>query len=148
MLILAAASLAQTASQLQTDAIKRVGVKLACLCGTCKNTVADCPMLECHFAKPARMRIAALQAAGQSDSEIIDGFVREYGTEVLAVPPAEGFNLLAWAMPWVAIALGLSMIWMFIRRFRRPAAVTPAPSEAEALSRYQEQIEKDLAKLD
>ncbi len=146
VLIVAAACLAQSASQIQTDAVKRVGGRLACLCGTCNNTVADCAMIECHFSKPAKMRIAALAAAGKSDSDIIDEFVREYGKRVLAAPPAEGFNLLAWVMPWVAIGAGLAAIWMFIRRFRRPAPT--APSDPALLARYQERIDKDLAKLD
>ena len=146
VLIVAAACLAQSASQLQTDAVKRIGGRLACLCGTCKNTVADCAMIECHFSKPAKMRIVALAAAGKSDSEIIDEFVKEYGNQIFAAPPAEGFNLLAWVMPWVAIAAGLAVIWMFIRRFRCPAPA--GPSDPALLARYQERIDKDLAKLD
>ncbi|HXG33388.1 MAG TPA: cytochrome c-type biogenesis protein CcmH [Bryobacteraceae bacterium] len=147
VLLLAAAALSQTASQLQSDAVRRVGVHLACLCGTCKNTVADCPMLECHFAKPARVRIAALLAQGKSDAEIIEIFVKEHGKQVLAVPPAEGFNLLAWTMPFVAIAAGLMLIWVFIHRFRKPAEASSAVPD-ETLSRYRDEIEKDLARLD
>ncbi|MCS6952804.1 MAG: cytochrome c-type biogenesis protein CcmH [Bryobacterales bacterium] len=146
IVVLAAAALSQTASQLQSDAVRRVGAHLACLCGACKNTVADCPMLECHFAKPARVRIAALQAQGKSDSEIIALFVAEHGKQVLAVPPAEGFNLLAWTMPFVAIAAGLALVWHFIQRFRKPPSV--AAGQEDTLLRYREEIEKDLARLD
>jgi cytochrome c-type biogenesis protein CcmH len=145
LVILAAVSLAQTASQLQTEPVRRVGARLACLCGSCNNTVAECQMLECHFSKPARVRIAALQAMGKSDSEIIDEFVAQYGKQVLAAPPAEGFNLLAWVMPFAAIGAGLAAIWLFIRRIKKPAAV---PVDDEDLSRYRERIEKDLTKLD
>lgn len=148
LLILTAACLAQNASQIQSDAVRRVGGKLACLCGTCNNTVADCPMIECHFGKPAKERIAALSAAGAPDSQIIDQFVKEYGKQIYAAPPAEGFNLLAWVMPWVAIAFGLSAVWLFIKRFRKPAPVPGQPADSETLARYQERIEKDLAKLD
>ncbi len=148
LFILALTSLAQTASQLQTDAVKRIGSKLACLCGTCNNTVADCPMIECHFSKPARERIAALVAAGKADQDIINMFVQEYGKRVLAAPPAEGFNLLAWIMPFAAIVAGLGVIWLFIQRFRRPLALAGPTADEAALSRYQERIEKDLAKLD
>ena len=145
LVVLAAVSLGQSASQLQTDAVRRVGSRLACLYGTCNNTVADCQMLECHFSRPARARIAALQAMGKSDSEIVDTFVAQYGKQVLAAPPAEGFNLLAWVMPYVALGAGLAAIWLFLRRFRKPAAL---PVDDEALSRYRERIEKDLTKLD
>ncbi len=148
LVVLAAISLAQSSSQLQTEAVKRVGFKLACLCGGCNNTVADCQMLECHFSKPARERIAALQAEGKSDAEIIDIFVQQYGKRVLAVPPAEGFNLLAWVMPFLAIAAGLGAIWLFIQRFRKPLQASRAQADAETLSHYQAQIETDLKKLD
>ena len=148
IVLLAAVCLGQSASQLQTEAVRRVGSQLACLCGGCNNTVGDCPMLECHFALPARQRIASLQAMGKSDAEIIDEFVQRYGKQVLAVPPAEGFNLLAWVMPFVAIAAGLAIVWMFIQRFRRPVAASRGLADQATLSRYQAQIEKDLTKLD
>ena len=148
VVLLAAVSLAQSASQFQTEAVRRVGSKLACLCGGCNNTVADCQMLECHFSNPARERIAALQASGKPDSQIIDEFIAEYGKRVLAVPPAEGFNLLAWLMPFVAIAAGLAAVWMFIQRFRKPEPAARALADAETLSRYQARIDKDLTQLD
>ena len=146
--LLAAISLAQSSSQFQTEAVKRVGVKLACLCGGCKNTVADCQMLECHYSSPARKRIAELQAAGRSDAQIIEEFIQKNGKQALAVPPAEGFNLLAWVMPFVAIAAGLGMIWAFIQRFRKPLVASNALADTATLSHYQEQIERDLKKLD
>jgi len=146
--LLAAVSLGQSASQLQTEAVRRVGSKLACLCGGCKNTVADCQMLECHYSSPARQRIAELQAAGRSDAEIIDDFIQRNGKQALAAPPAEGFNLLAWVMPFVAIAAGLGMIWLFIQRFRKPMPASHALADTATLSHYQEQIERDLKKLD
>lgn len=137
---------AQTATQVLTPAVKRVGDKLACLCGACKNTVANCPMLECHYALPARQKIMKLLDAGFTDQQIIDNFVQEHGLKALAVPPAEGFNVLAWLMPWVALALGLVTIWFWLKRFRKPAPV--AMIDDAALDRYHDQIEKDLSKLD
>jgi cytochrome c-type biogenesis protein CcmH len=74
--------------------------------------------------------------------------VGQYGKRVLAVPPAEGFNLLAWVMPFAAIGAGLAMIWLFIRRIRKPAPSPDAPVDPAVLSRYQERIESDLTKLD
>ena len=148
--LLAAAALAQSSSALLTPEIRRVGSRLACLCGSCKNTVGDCPMLECHYTKPAREKIAAMQRAGTTDDQIVDSMVKERGLQALAVPPAEGFNLLAWLMPWIAVSLGLVAIWLFIRRLdRKKKAAAAAPElDPEVLSRYRENIEKDLAKLD
>jgi cytochrome c-type biogenesis protein CcmH len=144
--LLAALSLGQVSSELVTEDIRRVGSKLACLCGSCKNSVGDCAMLACHYSKPAREKIKAMQAEGKSDQEIVDAFVKEEGIRALVTPPAEGFNLLAWAMPFVMIGIGLGAIWWFIRRFSKPAA---APGiDPRIVERYQDAIEKDLSKLD
>lgn len=147
LLLVVGLAFGQSPVELLTPAVRRVGEKLACLCGSCKNTVATCPMLECHYAEPARKRIAQLQAAGMSDEAIVADFVKREGKRALAVPPAEGFHLMGWVMPFVAIMLGLAGIYLFIRRFHRPAA--PAtPADPALLERYQDRIEQDLAKLE
>ncbi|MBI3683199.1 MAG: cytochrome c-type biogenesis protein CcmH [Acidobacteria bacterium] len=148
LLVLAAGlCLAQSSSDLLTPAIRRVGGTLACLCGSCKNTVATCQMLGCHYSSPARERIAKMQAAGMTDEAVIDDFVKREGKRALAVPPAEGFNLLSWVMPFVAIAIGLVAIYLYVKRYRKPAASPPVVDNA-ALERYHEEIENDLAKLE
>lgn len=139
--------LAQSSTEFLTPAVRRVGDKLACLCGSCKNTVATCQMLGCHYSSPARETIAKLQATGMSDQAIVDEFVKKEGLKALAVPPTEGFSLLGWAMPFVAIGIGLAVIYLFIKRFHKPAAAG-APIDNAVLDKYHEQIEKDLAKLE
>ncbi len=148
---LAAISLAQTASVKTAkpqDAVHRVGDKLACLCGTCNNTVATCPMLHCHYGEPAKEKIAAMAAAGTPDAQIIESFVREYGVRALASPPAEGFNLLGWVMPFVALMIGLSFTWWLLQRFRRKPAVAGPGLDPETLARYRQRIDRDLEKLE
>jgi cytochrome c-type biogenesis protein CcmH len=143
-------SLAQTSTTLLTPAVKRVGVRLACLCGACKNTVADCPMLQCEYSHPARQKIAAMLQQGMSDDAIVKSFVDQQGMQALAVPPNQGFNSLVWIMPWVAVGLGLVAVWLFIRRYSsRKAVVATSPQiDPVVLDRYRENIEKDLEKLD
>ena len=148
MLALTAICLAQTASQLVTPEIRRVGDKLGCLCGSCNNTVSTCQMLECHYSLPARQEISKKQALGMGDQEIIDGFVKKTGLAALAAPPVQGFSLLAWTMPFVMIAVGLAAIFLFMKRIRRPLAVAAPEIDPVMMDRYHEQIEKDLAKLD
>ncbi len=147
-LLLAALCLAQSASELAAPEIRRVGQHLACLCGTCRNTVADCQMLHCGYALPAREKIARMLGEGKSDQEIIDSFVAERGIHALAVPPAEGFNILGWIMPFVAILGGLLAIWWFIRRFLAKSAPAAVPANQALLDKYQQQINKDLSTLD
>lgn len=150
LFLLAGLCLAQSSSDLVTPAIRRVGERLACLCGSCKNTVSTCQMLGCHYSSPAKEKIAKLQAEGKSDQDIVDTFVKSEGLKSLAVPPTEGFSLLGWVMPFAAIAIGLCGIYAFMKKKRRPVVMTQAESKIdnEVLDRYHDQIEKDMAKLD
>lgn len=139
----------QDGASLITPSVRRVGNRLACLCGTCKNTVADCPMIECGYSKPARLKIAQMQAAGKTDDEIVAAFVKENGIQALASPPTTGFSLLAWVVPFVAIGIGLVVIAWFVKRLGAHRAAAQLPElDPETLRRYQEQIEKDVAKLE
>ena len=148
LFVLVGVCLPQTASQLVTPEIRRVGDKLACKCGSCNNTVATCQMIGCGYTTPAREKIAAMQKAGVSDQQIIDGFVKEMGLVALAVPPAEGFNLLGWLMPFIAIGFGLSAIAIYWKRFRKPVEAT-APQAAPVVDeKYRKQIEAEMADLD
>jgi len=148
VLVLAFASLAlaQTASEKPNTDVRRVGQRLACKCG-CKDSVATCAMLECGFSKPAKERIARMQAAGFSDQQIIDAFVRDYGPGIyLAQPSAFG-----WTVPYVAAALGLIGIWLFLKKYRKPKPLLelgPVAIDDPALDKYKDQIEKDLANLE
>ena len=79
LLMLAAVCLSQTPMQVQTPGVRRVGDRLACKCGTCNNTVGNCPMLECHYSHPARQRIAKMLDQGMSDDAIVAVFVKRTG---------------------------------------------------------------------
>jgi len=141
-------SLAQTSDMLDPS-VRRVGEKLACLCGGCKNSVGSCPMLGCHYATPMRERIRTGLASGQSDQQIVDAVVKEQGIQALVTPPAEGFNILAWIMPFIMIALGLLAVAFFIKRMSAKRAAASAPDiPDEVLDRYHDQIEKETSKLD
>jgi cytochrome c-type biogenesis protein CcmH len=144
--LLTGISLAQSPVDLVTPEIRRVGDKLACKCGSCASTVGSCPMLQCHYAHPARQKIADAQKAGTPDDAIIAAFVKQEGIAALAAPPTEGFSLLGWLMPFIAIVLGLGLIWLYIKRFRKPMVATvPAAPQDE---RYRQRIEKEMSELE
>jgi cytochrome c-type biogenesis protein CcmH/NrfF len=149
---MAAAALAQerqgvSESGIMSSDVRRVGMRLACLCRSCKNTVGDCAMLECGYCAPMRKRIAAMQAAGHSDDSIVDAVVAETGKEALASPPTQGLSLFAWTMPFIVILIGLMAIWAFIRRFSPKGQPVPE-IDSELLDRYHDRIEKDMSKLE
>jgi len=146
VLVIAAAALAQTASEKPSVDVRRVGARIACQCG-CKDSVATCSMLECHFSKPAKERIAQLQSVGMSDEQIVQAFVREYGPGVYLAPP----NAFGWIVPYASLGVGMVVIWLFIRRYYKPKPMTdlgPVEINDPNLAKYKDQIEKDLANLE
>lgn len=148
----AAATFAQTATDLEKPEVNRVATKLACSCGCNLNMACRMDPYPCGTCRNAKVKILAMQADGKSDQQILDAFVAENGKDILATPPGP----MGVIGPWGALAVGAILVTFLIYRLssrqRQPAAAvaTPeaAPADSEALAKYQEQIEKDLAKLD
>jgi cytochrome c-type biogenesis protein CcmH/NrfF len=146
LFIAAAAVFAQTASEKPSTDVRRVGVRLKCKCG-CGDSVASCSMLECGFSKPAKDRIARMQAVGMSDKQIIDAFIRDNGPDIFLSPP----SAFGWVVPYASVGLGLLVIWAFVNKYRKPKPVPelgPMELDDPALAKYKDQIEKDLANLE
>lgn len=146
LLVLAYMAVAQTVSEKPTADVRRVGARLQCQCG-CKDSVATCNMLECSFSKPAKERIAKMQAAGFSDSQIVDAFVRDYGQKIYLAPP----SAFGWIVPYASIGVGLLILWAFVKKYRKPKVMTdlgPIELDDPALEKYQAQIEEDLKKME
>lgn len=138
--------LAQTATEYESPEVNHIAGMLNCNCGC--HLRMDCVMPPtgiCPVCKAAKIRIANMKKEGQSERQILDTFVKENGASVLAVSPGPFGN----AAPYIALTLGLGLVVWAIRRYRhlRPAPIVPAGDDA-ALSRYHDQIEKDLSKLD
>ena len=145
-LAVALAAMSQTASEKPGTDVRRVGAHLQCQCG-CKDSVATCSMLECSSSKPAKEKIARMQAVGMTDDQIIQAFVREYGQGMYLAPPSS----FGWIVPYAAVGVGLLVIWAFLRKYRKPQPVPelgPIELDDPALARYKDQIEKDLAELE
>jgi cytochrome c-type biogenesis protein CcmH/NrfF len=141
--VLSAVLIAQDASFLSPDVV-RVGAKLACRCGGCRNTVGDCPMMRCSSADPLRHRIYTLKQKGMSDSAVIETIVREEGIVALASPPVKGLGpLVTWLMPGIVLVIGFFIYWTFVKRHRRePAPLTP--TDESLIERYRGQIDREL----
>jgi cytochrome c-type biogenesis protein CcmH len=103
-------------------------------------------MLECHFSKPAKERIAQMQSVGMSDEQIVQAFIRDYGMAVYLAPP----NAFGWIIPYAAVGFGFAVILLFLRKLRPKPMTDLGPIEADdpELAKYQAQIEKDTANLD
>jgi cytochrome c-type biogenesis protein CcmH/NrfF len=143
---LAAPAGAQTASQKPSVDVRRVGARLKCQCG-CPDSVATCIMLECGFGKPAKERIAQMQAVAMTDQQIVQAFVRDNGPGIYLSPP----NAFGWIVPYAVAVAGLALITLFVTKYRKPKPVPEIGNpeiEDPELAKYKDQIEKQLANLD
>jgi cytochrome c-type biogenesis protein CcmH len=149
--VLLSAALLTGSVPLQNSRVRALGEMLTCQCG-CNYSIASCTMQGCHFADPARARLLEMVEAGMTDEQILAAFERQYGKAILRQPPAEGFYLISWIMPFAGLLAGLALLWLILRRYlgRRPAPASASAAAAESpeLARYRERIEKDMADMD
>jgi len=146
LVLIAVAALAQTASEKPSLDVRRVGMRLQCQCG-CKDSVASCSMLECGHSKPAKEKIARMQALGMTDQQIIDDFIREDGPGIYLAPP----SAYGWIVPYASAGLGLVAVWLFLKKAYKPrpaAALAPIDLDDPELAKYKDQIEKELSNLE
>jgi cytochrome c-type biogenesis protein CcmH len=109
-------------------------------CVVCQNlSVADSPS---EVAQQMRVIIRERLAAGESPAQITQYFVEKYGEWILLSPRRSGFNLLVWGFPIVAIAGGLIVFALLLRRWTSRARATMTPSAVDAA--MSEWIRRDL----
>jgi cytochrome c-type biogenesis protein CcmH len=109
----------------QSTRAKILGHKLKCICG-CNQILAECNHVGCKYSHDMLAELDARVARNEPDDLTIQAFVQEYGSEVLLLPKARGFNLWAWIMPVLLPLLALSLLPALIIRWRKRAALAPA----------------------
>jgi cytochrome c-type biogenesis protein CcmH/NrfF len=139
-----AALVAEDPTSFLTPDVTRVGERLACRCGTCRNSVATCPMLHCDFSDPLRRRIFQMKRAGMSDDGVVNTIVREQGVVALSSPPATSLGgLVTWMMPGVMLLVGFFVYSFYVRRNRKEPEPLSSFDRA-VIDRFQDQIEREL----
>jgi cytochrome c-type biogenesis protein CcmH len=98
------------------------GMEGQLMCPTCKTPLdqSDAPA-----ANRIRAFVSQRIAAGDNDCQIRDKLVAQFGTEILAAPPASGWGLLAWVLPIVALVGGALVVGWYAWRWSRSRE--PAP---------------------
>jgi len=97
---------------------------LTCQCG-CGLTVANCNHPNCSFSVPMREHIDTMLAHGTGRAEIVASFRKQYGEKILSAPTTQGFNLLAWTMPFVALVVSGGLVVLMMGRWRGGPSSAP-----------------------
>ncbi len=115
-------------AQQLSDRARQMGMKIKCMCRGCDMAAGICSHPGGAFSGPCETAKAMLKevdqhvAKGETDEQILQAFVQEYGTQVFAEPPKSGFSLVAWILPSVYLFVGTGVVILVIARWRkRPA---------------------------
>ncbi|MCS7007334.1 MAG: cytochrome c-type biogenesis protein [Thermoleophilia bacterium] len=113
------------------------------VCPVCETTLDQS---NAPIAERMKLFIRERIAAGDSEQEIKDALVAEFGPGVLATPPKRGFGLLAWALPLAGLAAGIVVVSLLARSWARSRRVAPvAPPVEPELER---RIDEELARFE
>ena len=123
---------------------KAANLESELVCPVCETTLDQS---NAPIAQRMKAFIRARIAAGDSEQEIKDTLVAQFGTEVLAEPPGGGFGLLAWLLPLGAVVGGALVIALLIRTWsrRRPP---PEPPDDRLDPQLERLVDDELARFD
>jgi cytochrome c-type biogenesis protein CcmH len=115
------------------------------VCPVCETTLdqSNAPIAE-QMKAFIRVRIAA----GDSEQEIKDALVSQFGPNVLAKPPAGGFGLLAWLLPLTAVVAGAVVVGFLIRSWSRRRGPPPAGADEHLDPQLERLVDEELARFD
>jgi cytochrome c-type biogenesis protein CcmH len=124
------------------------------MCPTCGTTLE---LSNAPAANQIRRYVCERAAAGDSDGEIKDQLVADFGPGVLASPPKKGFDLLAWALPLLALGAGAAVLAGLVVRWSRRREPEPKPAvagepsangRAELDPELEKRLDDELARFD
>jgi len=119
---------------------------MVCQCGGCNARVSECAMDRCPASEPIREEVAGRLQAGESVESILAAFTERYGLRILAAPPASGFHLSVWILPFVALGLGGLLAVGVLRRWKQASAATGNALEPPS-PEMRARIERDLDQI-
>jgi cytochrome c-type biogenesis protein CcmH len=113
------------------------------VCPVCETTLdqSNAPV-----AERMKLYIRERIAAGDTEREIKDALVREFGPGVLATPEKSGFGLLAWLLPLVVLAVGAVVVGFLVRTWSRGRG--EAPEEASLDPELERRVDEELARFE
>src|SRR5580693_4510255 len=136
----------------ETPRGKALSKRVLCMCGGCEDSAGLCNHPggtfsgPCETARGMQKDLDTQVTRGESDDQILQAMVEQYGPTVLVEPPKKGFDLLAWIMPIVVPLIALVLVWEVVRRWRQKAALAPAGGpqvNAEFLARAQREAGRE-----
>jgi cytochrome c-type biogenesis protein CcmH/NrfF len=138
----------------QSDHAKQFGMKIKCMCRGCDMSAGGCSHPGGAFSGPCETAKGMMREAdehiakGETDEQILQAFVQEYGSIVYVEPPKHGFGLVAWIMPVFYTLLGVGLVVFVMKKWRKQAIAAPATPHAQAAIDPSDAFQKARAQAD
>lgn len=104
--------------------VRTLGAKLLCDC-RCGQVLTECSHRDCTRKPVLIKEIAAGIRAGQTDDAVLSGMATKYGSTILLVPVAAGFNALLWIVP---ASVAVFVLVAFLIWWRKSRSCAPGLS--------------------
>ncbi len=140
LLAAGAAAAQHPARHLDDPEVYEIASQLRCV--VCQNlSVADSPS---EMAAQMREVVRERLRAGESREQVLAYFVDKYGEWILLKPRPQGFTLLVWVVPPLAVVVGLGLVAAAVRRWasRGPRASSGTRAAVDPVLR--ERIRREL----
>lgn len=130
----------QPALHVNDREVYEIAAQLRCV--VCQNlSVADSPS---EMAIQMRGIVRERLAAGDSPAQVVEYFVDKYGEWILLSPRRRGFTLLVWIAPFAAVAIGLGLVAVVLRRWTRRARARERAAPGPVGTAMSERIRREM----
>lgn len=148
ILLLVSTALAACTETSDQDDLERRAQRLdrTLICPLCPSETID--QSQVLLAAQMRATVRERLAEGWSEEEIRRYFVDRYGERVLAAPPKEGFNLVAWVVPPAIVIASLLVLAWVVREMQARRRTPQAAREHPAALRDETALASYLALVD
>jgi cytochrome c-type biogenesis protein CcmH len=142
---LAALALAAPAAACTKHA-SQASLETKLVCPSCHTALDES---DSQVAREMKAEVARRITACQTEKQILDAMVAEFGPTILSTPGTHGFDLLAWLLPLGGAGVGAFALAVGARRWSRSRAESGRDAAQAALGAEDERrVDEALARFD
>lgn len=135
VLVVANGGLGGSGKPTEAGRVHRLASQLRCVeCQSLSVADSDTPV-----AQATRADLQQRVAAGQTDAQIREAYVRRYGPFILLQPSSSGIGLLVWALPIGLVVVAAGGLALAIRRWQRQPRLAPSTADEELVDRARDE---------
>ena len=116
------------------------------MCPVCGGETLD--QSDSAVAQNMKMFIAHRIAAGWTKSRIENALAAQFGQQVLAAPPKHGFNLIAWLLPLIGLAVAIPIVGWAAWRWSKTRDSGPPPPPSRLDPELDRRVDAELARFE